>query len=201
MVGEKRCCIIEKSKCFAAGRPGAKITLSRSRQARKVGKLKMNVEKSRIWTARLLIGFVLVTLGFAAGRRTAPMPVATERDEVLADSQAGVRVVVYAAHMTFRCTECSQIEWLARELVDSEFATELADGRLAFRTVDYMRDTALARKYNIAASTIVVTRMEDGVEKGFQRLDDVWTKVNDREAFFVYVRAAIRASLDKEDDA
>jgi len=161
----------------------------------------MNVETLRIWTARLLLGFVLVTIGFAAGRRTAPMSAATAGNHVSSVAEEGSRVVVYAAHMTFRCPECTQIEWFARELVESEFATELADGRLEFRTVDYMRDMDFARKYNISSSTIVLSRLEDGVETGFQRLDEVWTKTRDRDEFLDYVRTAIRKSLGKGDDA
>jgi len=161
----------------------------------------MKNETARIWTARLLMGFVLVTLGFAAGRRTAPMPALASHGTDARVAEAGSRVIVYAAHMTFRCPECNQIEWYARELVESEFAGELADGRLEFRTVDYMRDPAFARTYNISSSTLVLVRVEDGEEKGFQRLDEVWTMIHDRDAFFAHVRTAIRDSLDKEDDA
>ena len=161
----------------------------------------MNSETLRIWTARLLLGFVLITIGFAVGRRTAPLPPSDfdgedERTEVPARERT---VAVYAAHMTFRCTECNQIEWFARELIDNEFAAELADGRLTFRPVDYRRDTAFARRYNITSSTLVVARLEDGEEQGFQRLDDVWTKVRNRDDFFNYVRTAIRHALDGGD--
>lgn len=165
----------------------------------------MNDGKFRVWTARLLIGFVLITIGFAAGRRTAPLPPTdpagsgTAITQSAEQSEQGEQVTVYAAHMTFRCPECTQIEWLARELVENEFADELAAGALAFKTVDYMRNTSFARKYNIASSTIVVTRTENGEEQGFQRLDEVWTKVNDREAYFPYVRAAIQAALAGEE--
>lgn len=161
----------------------------------------IGAEALRIWTARLLLGFVLITLGFAMGRRTAPQPTAS--DVSLSTEADGERarlnqVVVYAAHMTFRCPECNQIEWLARDLVDSEFTAELADGRLTFRTVDYMRDTAFARRYNISSSTIVVARVEEGEPRDFKRLDEVWTKLRDREEYFDYVRAAIRESLGQE---
>lgn len=145
--------------------------------------------------ARLLLGFVLITVGFAAGRRTAPTPEAETAPE--ASDTPAPQVVVYAAHMTFRCPECNQIEWFARELVESEFADALADGRLVFRSVDYMRDTAFARSYNISSSTIVVTRADS---KEFQRLDDVWTKVRNREEYFDYVRAAIRKHLEQAED-
>jgi hypothetical protein len=161
----------------------------------------MNIETLRIWAARVLLGFVLVTLGFALGRRTAPLP-ASEAETAAgnrAQTTQADRVVVYAAHMTFRCPECTQIEWLARELVETEFAAELANGSLAFRTVDYMRDTVFAKQYNIASSTVVVVRIEDGEEKGFRRLDEVWTKTRDRDAFFEYVRSAIRETLGTVD--
>ena len=160
----------------------------------------MSAETVRIGTARLLLGFVLITVGFALGRKTAPsMSDATPGsggDTQPADAPAG-QVIVYAAHMTFRCPECNQIEWFARELLESEFADALADGRMVFRSVDYMRDTAFARRYNISSSTIVVTRADS---EEFQRLDDVWTKVRNREEYFDYVRAAIRKRLEQAED-
>ena len=161
----------------------------------------MNAEHMRMWTARLLLGFVLITIGFSLGRRTAPMPVSNENVSNISSEPVTAhrdQVVVYAAHMTFRCPECNQIEWFARELIETEFADALADGRLVFRTVDYMRDTAFARRYNISSSTLVVTR--DGSDD-FQRLDDVWTKVRNREEYFDYVRAAIRDSLETGGDS
>ncbi len=155
----------------------------------------------RTISKNLLLGFVLVTIGFAMGRRTAPVPVAPESERLLSAMAGESQVVVYAAHMTFRCPECTQIEWLARELVEHEFAEELADGRLDFRTIDYMRDTAFASTYNISSSTIVVVRLEDGEEQAYQRLDEVWTKLGNRDDYFAYVRAAIRASLGPKADA
>ena len=161
----------------------------------------MNTETLRVWTARGLIGFVLITIGFSLGRRTAPLPDGNEdiAPATTEDRQANRdHVIVYAAHQTFRCSECNQIESLARELVESEFAGELAEGRLAFRTADYRRDTAFARKYDISSSTIVVTRANSSE---FQRLDEVWTRIRNREDFFDYVRAAIRTCLETEDDS
>ena len=154
----------------------------------------MDISKIQSLSKRLLLGFVLVTIGFSIGRRTAPQPEAAAQ----APAAESASVVVYAAHMTFRCPECTQIEALARELVEKEFKAQLDAGRLEFKTIDYMRDTAFAKRYNIASSTVVVVRNEAGVERGFERLDEVWTKVNDREAYFVYVREAIAKALGKE---
>ncbi len=160
----------------------------------------MKTSLLKTWLTRILLAFVWLTLGFSLGRHSAPRTAPSAVDPGDADpaeTNAG-QVIVYAAHMTFRCPECNQIEWFTRELVESEFSEELADGRLVFRTVDYTRDTAFARRYNIASSTIVVTRSDDDQ---FQRLDDVWTKVRDKADFFDYVRAAILGKLDPEADS
>ena len=156
-------------------------------------------ERSRVWIARALLGFVLVTIGFSMGRRTAP---AGPPDYEVGGSSAGSgetgaadQVVVYAAHMTFRCPECNQIEWFTRELLDTEFAEELAAGRIEFHAVDYMKDPAFARRYNISSSVIVVVRVVDGEEKDFNRLDEVWTKTRNMDDFMDYVRQAILAAM------
>lgn len=150
----------------------------------------------RTWTRRILLAFVLVTIGFALGRQTAPQPGSPAADPGRLEGARGSRqVVVYSAHMTFRCWECNQIETLTRQLLDEEFAAEQASGLIAFRSVDYMQDAEFARRYNIAASTVVVARFADGNELGFERLDEVWTKPRDREGFLSYVRSAIQSHL------
>ena len=164
----------------------------------------MTAESARTWMSRILLGFVLVTIGFAAGRRSAPRSTddaTTMRAMAAVPAEPVDQVVVYAAHMTFRCPECNQIEWFARELIETEFEQELADGRLDIRTVDYMRNSDFARKYNISSSTLVVARIEKGIEREYQRLDEVWAKVRNREEYFDYVRAAIQESLKYLDDA
>ncbi len=155
----------------------------------------MNKETLRIWTARLLIGFVVFTIGFSVGRKSAPLPEPGTFATEAATTEVG-HVRVYAAHMTFRCPECTQIELLTRELLQQEFQDELADGTILFQTVDYMRDRAFARRYNISSSTVVVVPLRGEKQDDFQRLDEVWTKIHNRDDFFAYVRSAIQTSLD-----
>lgn len=152
-------------------------------------------ERSKVWIGRALLGFVFVTIGFSMGRQTAPAPLpgegGGEAPAAAGETGAADKVVVYAAHMTFRCPECNQIEWFTRELLDTEFAEDLAAGRIEFHAVDYMKNPAFARRYNISSSVIVVVRVVDGEEKDFNRLDDVWTKTRNMGDFMDYVRQAI----------
>ena len=148
----------------------------------------------RTWTARALLAFVFVTIGFAVGRETAPQAPAAANPRRQA---GGEKVVVYSAHTTFRCWDCNQIEAMTKELLDSEFAEAKASGRLEHRSVDYMKDAAFAERYDIATSTVVVAVFEGGEAVEFERLDEVWTKIRDREAFMAYVMRAVESGLAK----
>ena len=178
--------------------------------------------KLKSWTGRALLAFVLVTIGFALGRQTAPtdssglhgggapppprLPQADTAEGATASSESQpatqsaqreplVQVVVYSTHMTFRCWECNRIEYLTGELMKKEFAEERSTGLIEYRSVDYLKDAAFARRYDIATSTVVLVRFEDGQECGFERLDEVWTRSRNRGEFFDYVGSAIRAQL------
>ena len=163
--------------------------------------------KLKEWMTRVLLGFALVTAGFSLGRQTAPRPESVthnveeaseskeDGESALEERERSGKLVVYSVHMTFRCWECNQIEWLARELIEKEFAEELTSGRIEFRLIDYMKDLEFARRYNIASSTLLLVRLVDGQEAGFERLDEVWTRSRNREDFRNYVRNAIRSQL------
>lgn len=149
------------------------------------------------WTRRILMAFVLVTIGFSMGRQTASSNDAPSAREVVAAGVEGKdHIDVYAAHMTFRCFECTQIETLARELLEEEFADLLEEGRIRFHAVDYMKDAAFASRYDVPASVLVLSRVEDGREAHFERLDDVWLHVRNRDRYMSYVRDALRAQLE-----
>ncbi|MDZ4199037.1 MAG: nitrophenyl compound nitroreductase subunit ArsF family protein [Kiritimatiellia bacterium] len=151
----------------------------------------------RIGMTRLLLGFVLVTLGFAWGRQTAPRVGAGSPADRVETSSA--RLVVYAAHTTIRCVGCNQIEATARRVVEEDFAREAAEGEIEFRTLNFSRDPDFARKYAISSSTILLVRRDGGREVAFERLDEVWTKAGTDDELSGYIREAIRAALTPEE--
>jgi hypothetical protein len=156
--------------------------------------------KAKTWVSRILLAFVFVTIGFALGRQTAPQsppPAQAAGGSSSRPAATEDKVVVYSVHMTFRCWECNQIEWLTKELLEKEFAEELTSGKIEYRSVDYMQDDEFARRYNIASSTVVVTRLQDGKEVEFERLDEVWTKSRNRDEFMAYVKGAIQSQLQQ----
>lgn len=149
----------------------------------------MNVKR---FTGRLLLAFVLVSIGFAVGRETAPGRAAREPAH---PQQGGTTVAVTYLRSTFRCLTCNTIEALTGELIGTEFAPALAAGRLTWQTVDYMQNAELASRYNVSGNMIVVARLENGREVETRRLDRVMELAGRREEFVPYVRNAIRDLL------
>ena len=102
---------------------------------------------------------------------------------------------MYYLHTTFRCVTCNEIERLTKALLETEFAGDLAAGRIEWREANFQQDESLAHRYEVVSSCVVVARIQGGKEIDFQRLDDVWTRYEDPADFNEYVGAAIRKYL------
>jgi len=152
-----------------------------------------NTRKTIFW---LLLGLVIFGVCFVATRQT----VLRMRKQQQGPASGGPldRAIIYYAHPTIRCVTCNKIQAMTQELVHSQFGSQLQAGLLQVRQADFQQDEALARRYNISASTVVVVAIRGGKEAGFQRLDDVWTLVDKPEEFGKYVAAAIAAALPAE---
>lgn len=154
--------------------------------------------------SNLLLAFVLVSVGYAVGKEvtlravrkataagppaTAPADGAAHRPAAGAD-----KVVVYYMHQTFRCVTCNQIEAMTADLVRTDFAAEVAAGRVELRKANFQQDEALARRFDVASSSVVVVKVRGGREAEHRTLDKVWELAGDRDAFAAYVGGAIRA--------
>lgn len=146
----------------------------------------------------LLLAFVLISIGFALGRETAPRPAAATAPATLGQ-ETGAQVRVTYLRSTFRCITCNLVETLADELIRAEFADALEAGRLEWRAVDYLREPELAGRYQVSGNMIVVARFENGQEVRAIRLDRVMEEVMDADRFRTYVRDAIVQALERGD--
>ncbi len=148
----------------------------------------------------LLLAFVLVSIGHAVGaertRRALAAAGAAVAVETPAASAQGSRLILYYMHGTFRCATCNRIETLAHDVAHRDFADALADGRLEWRVANFQLEAALAARYGVGASTLVLVRMDGDRERDFRRLDGVWQTVQNAEAFTEYVDGAIREWLE-----
>lgn len=164
----------------------------------------MKLETVQRWTTRLLLGFVLVSIGFALGRNQAlrqaraAAPVtrpAAAAAATPAPAPAGAALRAYYLHGTFRCATCNRIEQTARRLLETEFAREMASGRIVWRSVNFDQEPELAGRYNVAASTLVLAQEVEGREVAFRRLDEVWSLAETPEPLKAYIRDNVEELL------
>ena len=74
----------------------------------------------------------------------------------------GVDVLYF--HGKQRCATCQAIEKETKELIDTQFADEVKDGKLRFRIIDITKaeNEALADKYEITWSSLVLVKYNAG---------------------------------------
>jgi len=147
--------------------------------------------KVSIVIRKLLLGFVLVSIGFALGKETA-LRSARHGHPAAPSFGTGDKTIVYYLHASIRCVTCNAIEKLAKQVLERDFADELQTGRIEWRTANFQEDEDLARRYDIAASIVLVVRLEQGREVAFRKLDKVWTLADDPVAFAAYLGDEIR---------
>lgn len=107
-------------------------------------------------------------------------------------------VVVTYFTTNVRCHSCRTIESLARAAVEEGFAAELAAGTVRFQTIN-LDDPAhqhFAKDYAMSFKTVVVSREQPGQAHRWQKLDEVWSLLNQPEAFKACVANSVRSFLN-----
>ena len=74
------------------------------------------------------------------------------------------RIEVLSFHGKQRCPTCIAIEKLTREVVESDYAAQVADSSLVFRVVDLTENEALADRYEVTWSSLLVNKWLNGKE-------------------------------------
>ena len=156
------------------------------------------MKRTRMMIKNLLLGFVLVSIGFALGKHSQRCKV-TSADSATADSalqsSTPVTVRVYYMHASFRCTTCNTIEKMTLDLLNRQFGGALKDGQIQWREVDFQENDVLARQFDVITSCVVVARVQGETVLDFQRLDKVWTLMKETPKFDTYISDAIHRYL------
>jgi hypothetical protein len=108
------------------------------------------------------------------------------------------KVVAYYFHTTFRCSSCRKIEAYSREAIESGFAKELKDGRLAWCSinVDERTNRHFIQDYQLFSKSLVLVKMKDGKQAEWKNLMKVWQLLGNKEAFLRYVQVELRSYLE-----
>ncbi len=157
------------------------------------GKLKL-----RKAVTGVLLGFVLVSIGYAIGREVTLHRLAGEGGGVspaAGEPPAGERVVVHYLHVSQRCATCNAIEAAAREAVFEDLAAPLAAGRVVWRDVNIETNDAFASRYDVATSSVLLVHYRDGREVHHELLDELYQLADDPAAARARVAERVGAML------
>lgn len=104
--------------------------------------------------------FIACLMAFACGNSSA-----TAGDKGGKPQKDMVEVLYF--HGKQRCATCIAIEENAKQAVESMFADQIAEGTVAFRSIDISRkeNEGIADKYEVTWSSLFVCRWKDGKEK------------------------------------
>jgi len=152
-------------------------------------------DRARRVVSRLLLCFVLISIGYALGKEVTIHRMQAVQPEHAATPPEDEQVVVYYMYPAIRCVTCNQIEAAARKVVHADFAEALKAGRLRWQEVNISENEALAKRYNVAGSVVVVVRRRNGTDTGFERLDKVWPLADTPQELAAYIHRAVEAAL------
>ena len=152
--------------------------------------------KARKIIGKLLLGFVLISIGFAIGKEVTRLRMLSHADAAPTATGERDKVVVYYMHATFRCVTCNLVESMGEELVRTEFADAVKAGKLEWREVNFQQNEQLAVRYKVGGNMIIVARFKDGKEVAHRRLDRVMELANKRNEYMSYVRGGVSEMLE-----
>lgn len=139
----------------------------------------------------ILLAFALVSIGFAVGKEYTLRTVKPSTAAAISGQED--KVVVYYLHGAIRCVTCNKIERQAKETIEHEFAEDLKEGRVEWRTANFQNDDELARRFDINSSGVVLVKLSAGKETAIRKLEKVWTLVDDPVGFSAYVASEVSA--------
>lgn len=148
--------------------------------------------KSVKFLKNVLIAFVLISIGFAIGKHSA------DKKSLIADTKKISLVRVYYMHGTLRCATCNSIQKMTEALLKNKFAKEVVDGKVEFVQVNFQENEALAKRFDILFSSVVVAKIQDGKILEHQTLNKVWELFQKPAEFNAYLSKAIQLYLPSQ---
>lgn len=107
------------------------------------------------------------------------------------------RVVVMYFHRTERCPTCQRMGGYSQEAVKAAFAEQLKTGQVALHDIDFQaaQNARYVKAYRITGPTLIVAKIADNKVASYHSLEEIWSKVRDKSAFFRYVQENVDALL------
>jgi cytochrome c-type biogenesis protein len=133
-----------------------------------------------ILLAVCIILLMLILPGFA--RAADRQDKRTEKTDISIPPQDVEKVEVLYFHPRFRCVSCNNVEKFAREVTKDEFAKEMKDGKLVFKSleIDDPKNKKLVQELGVTGSSLFVVA-SGGNKSEHSEIKSVWLHWNDPE--------------------
>ena len=156
-----------------------------------------------------LLAFAAISIAFAVFKENRPLPqtpasaeaaapIPVQPEKTTAKPQAGQPVVIARyCHGHARCSNCLRIEQYSREAVETGLRKDIDSGRLRFEVVNVEEpaNRHYVQDYGLYTKSLVLIARAGGKEVRHKVLNDVWTHLNDKDAFMAYVRTETESFL------
>ena len=111
------------------------------------------------------------------------------------------KLIAYYFHGTKRCSTCMTIEAITDESLKTNFADELATGRLVWSVinVDEPGNEHYVYDFKLPTRSVVLVDVRDGEQQRWKNLTRIWELVRDKEAFSSYIEDETRSFLGEQD--
>ena len=109
------------------------------------------------------------------------------------------RVVAMYFHRTERCPTCRKMGSYSEEAVKTAFAEEIKKGQVAFYFINFedAKNARYTKAYDITGPALIVAKISDNKVASYRNLEEIWSNVGDKDAFFRYVQDNVKANLPK----
>lgn len=120
-----------------------------------------------------------------------------DRSKTLTTATTQDVVEVIDFYGTHRCTTCKNIEANAQYTVESFFAKEVEEGKVAFKTVNVDEDenSEIAERFEAFGTALFINVIREGTENHIDLTNFAFEKGNDKEEFSAALKQKIEEQL------
>ena len=154
----------------------------------------MNSTKNKSY----IILLILITFLFCVGAK--PQTQQPKQGNLPQISQTSDKVIVYYFHSSNRCSSCMTIERYTRESVEANFAKELKNGQVEFKSinVELPANSHYTTDYKLYTKSVIISDMVQGKEQRWKNLQRVWELFHEETDFKDYVKLETTAYLKEK---
>jgi hypothetical protein len=107
------------------------------------------------------------------------------------------KVVAYYFHGVMRCPTCHKLEQYSKEVIENNFKSELASGKLEFKAinVEVKGNEHFVDDYQLYTKSLVLSLVKSGKEVRSKNLAAIWELVGNKDKFNGYVKEEVTGFL------